>query len=183
MNVARLTSIAAVLSVAAWLSLGDRVEASEWGCEVLLCASSLNPSWRGVPACHPPMYRLISAMKGWGFSWPTCPEAGTGQPGYEVYDECPAGWSVGSSGQDHGGQDDLCVQVRNTCPLPASIFEPFSARMSTASKAQHFQGFQPEPVCWPPRSLPNRSPESRFSPNLCASPFSTKVLRSVISTA
>jgi hypothetical protein len=117
MNVARLTSIAAVLSVAAWLSLGDRVEASEWGCEVLLCASSLNPSWRGVPACHPPMYRLISAMKGWGFSWPTCPEAGTGQPGYEVYDECPAGWSVGSSGQDHGGQDDLCVQVRNTCPF------------------------------------------------------------------
>ena len=53
--------------------------ASEWGCEVLLCASSSNPSWRGVPACHPPMNRLISAMKKPGFDWPTCPEAGTGR--------------------------------------------------------------------------------------------------------
>ena len=44
--------------------------ASEWGCEVLLCASSSNPSWRGVPACHPPMTRLISAMKKPGFHWP-----------------------------------------------------------------------------------------------------------------
>jgi hypothetical protein len=62
------------------------------------------------------MYRLISAMKGWGFSWPTCPEAGTGKPGYEAYDDCPAGWNVGSSDQDHGdGNGDLCIQVRNTC--------------------------------------------------------------------
>jgi hypothetical protein len=62
------------------------------------------------------MYRLISAMGSWGFSWPTCPEAGTGKPGYEAYDECPTGWSVGSSDQDHGVcQDDLCVQAR-TCP-------------------------------------------------------------------
>jgi hypothetical protein len=116
MNVARLTSIATGLFVAACLSLGDRAEASEWGCEVLLCASSSSPSWRGVPACHPPMYRLISAMKGWGFSWPTCPEAGTGEPGFEAYDECPAGWSVGYRNQDRGGeQPDVCVQVRNTC--------------------------------------------------------------------
>lgn len=117
MNGARLTATATVLAAATWMSFPDRAEATEWGCEVLLCASSSNPAWRGVPACHPPMYRLISAMKGWGFSWPTCPEAGTGKPGYEAYDECPAGWSVGSSNQDRGvGQDDLCVQVRNTCP-------------------------------------------------------------------
>ena len=75
MNLARLTATATILAAATWLSSPDRAEASEWGCEVLLCASSSNPSWRGVPACHPPMYRLISAMKGWGFSWPTCPEA------------------------------------------------------------------------------------------------------------
>jgi len=117
MHLAKLTAIATVLSGAGCLSLADRAEASEWGCEVLLCASSSNPSWRGVPACHPPMHRLISAMRGWGFSWPTCPEAGTGKPGYEVYDDCPAGWSIGYSDQDHGGgQPDLCVQVRNTCP-------------------------------------------------------------------
>ena len=65
--------------------------ASEWGCEVLLCASSSNPSWRGVSACHPPMNRLISAMKKPGFDWPTCPEAGTGSPGHERYADCPEG--------------------------------------------------------------------------------------------
>jgi len=68
--------------------------ASEWGCEILLCASSSNPSWRGVPACHPPMNRLISAMKRPSFSWPTCPEAGTGRPGYEQFEECPVGWAA-----------------------------------------------------------------------------------------
>lgn len=117
MNLVRLTSITTILCAAAWVSTADQAEAGEWGCEVLLCASSSNPSWRGVPACHPPMHRLISAMEGWGFSWPTCPEAGTGKPGYEAYDECPAGWSVGYNNQDYGGrQRDLCVQVRNTCP-------------------------------------------------------------------
>ena len=117
MKFVKLTSIATILSAAAWVSFADRAEASEWGCEVLLCASATNPAWRGVPACHPPMHRLISAMSKWGFSWPTCPEAGTGRPGYEAYEECPAGWNVGSSNQDHGGrQRDLCVQVRNSCP-------------------------------------------------------------------
>lgn len=117
MNVVKQASMATILCIAGWLSLGDRAEASEWGCEVLLCASSSNPSWRGVPACHPPMYRLISAMRGWGFSWPTCPEAGTGKPGYEAYGDCPAGWNIGYSDQEHGGgQPDICVQVRNTCP-------------------------------------------------------------------
>ncbi len=117
MPIARLAAIATALSAATWLSLVDRAEGSEWGCEVLLCASSSDPSWRGVPACHPPMYRLISAMRRPGFSWPTCPEAGTGRPGYEAYDECPAGWNIGYSNQDHGsGRPDLCVQVRSTCP-------------------------------------------------------------------
>jgi hypothetical protein len=109
-------SIALIVSAVAWGSPADHAEASEWGCEVLLCASSTNPAWRGVPACYPPMHRLISAMKSWGFSWPTCPEAGTGKPGYEAYEECPAGWSVSSSNQDHGAaQQDICVQFRNIC--------------------------------------------------------------------
>lgn len=117
MNVVRLSSIASILSAAAWVSSTSPAEASEWGCEVLLCASSSDPSWRGVSACHLPMNRLISAMGKWGFSWPTCPEAGAGKPGREVYDECPAGWSAGSGNQDHGvGQGDLCIQLRNTCP-------------------------------------------------------------------
>lgn len=117
MRRAKLTAIVTVLSSAGCLFLAERAQAGEWGCEVLLCASSSNPSWRGVPACHAPMYRLISAMRGWSFSWPTCPEAGTGKPGYEAYDECPAGWSVSHGSQGHGGGPaDLCVQARNTCP-------------------------------------------------------------------
>lgn len=117
MRRAKLTAIVTVLSSVGYLFLTERAQAGEWGCEVFLGASSSNPSWRGVPACHPPMYRLISAMRGWSFSWPTCPEASTGKPGYEAYEDCPADWNVGYSKSDHGGgQPDLCVQVRDTCP-------------------------------------------------------------------
>ncbi len=117
MHIARLSSIATVLLSATWFHSSDRAQASEWGCEVLLCASSSNPSWHGVAACHAPMNRLVSAMRSPGFSWPTCPEAGTGRPGHEPYDECPDGWSVGHSGQERGGgRPDVCVELRNTCP-------------------------------------------------------------------
>ena len=90
---------------------------SEWGCEVLLCASSSNPSWRGVPACHPPMARLISAMKKPGFNWPTCPEGGTGSPGYERYAECPEGYQVRSrrDGDGFPRKGDLCIKTVNIC--------------------------------------------------------------------
>lgn len=87
-----------------------RAEAGEWGCEVLLCASSSNPSWHAVPSCHPPMDRLIAAMSSWDFSWPTCPEAGMGRPGYERYADCPAGWTIdySQSGRASRGEPDLC---------------------------------------------------------------------------
>lgn len=117
MSLAKVTSAVTILSAMAWFLLANRAKASEWGCEVLLCASSSNPAWPGMPACHPPINRLISAMGSWGFSWPTCPEAGIGKPGYEAYEECPSGWSVGSSNHNHrGGQGDLCIQVRSSCP-------------------------------------------------------------------
>ncbi len=117
MRVATLTPIATALISATWFYSIDRAHASEWGCEVLLCASSSNPSWHGVAACHAPMNRLISAMRSPGFSWPTCPEAGTGRPGHEPYDECPDGWSVGYGNQERGGgRPDVCVDVRNSCP-------------------------------------------------------------------
>lgn len=91
--------------------------ASEWGCEVLLCAASSNPSWRGVASCHPPMTRLISAMKEPGFDWPTCPEAGTGSPGFERYAPCPEGYRVGSSLDRNGfaREANLCVKTVNVC--------------------------------------------------------------------
>lgn len=91
--------------------------ASEWGCEVLLCASSSNPLWHGVPACHPPMNRLISAMKRPGFSWPTCPEAGTGRPGYEQFEDCPDGWVEADdpSSERNNGVRSHCVRMVNLC--------------------------------------------------------------------
>jgi hypothetical protein len=93
--------------------------ASEWGCEVLLCAASSNPSWRSVAECHSPMERLIDAMKRPGFSWPTCPEGGSGQPGYERYADCPAGWSVAAAPDKYGRSNSTtlsqCTRTVTSC--------------------------------------------------------------------
>lgn len=116
MHAMTLAAGAAILTCGC-ASFPAHLHASEWGCEVLLCAASSNPSWREVPACHPPMMRLISAMGNLGFDWPTCPEAGTGAPGYEYYKACPEGWSIGYGASDHRGRSepDLCIKVPDTC--------------------------------------------------------------------
>lgn len=90
----------------------------EFGCKVLLCAASENPSWRGVPYCVPVMAKLYSMMQAWSFTWPVCTDAGTGAPGYEPYDDCPEGWQAnvidgGSSNgvfsvAGHGGGQQVC---------------------------------------------------------------------------
>ncbi|PZM15707.1 hypothetical protein CPY51_05925 [Rhizobium tubonense] len=94
-------------------------EASDWGCEVLLCAASSNPSWHAVETCHPPMEKLISEMKKPGFSWPTCPEGGAGKPGYERYADCPAGWTPtdggNSQGQRGSGEQSRCMRRVEQC--------------------------------------------------------------------
>lgn len=90
---------AAILTMAAALVSPHEAEASEWGCEVLLCAASSNPSWKSIPFCHAPMYKLIACRsKTFGAcSWPKCTQAGTGAPGYQAYEACPAGWTPSSS--------------------------------------------------------------------------------------
>jgi hypothetical protein len=107
---------AAVLGLSA---LGHEAAASEWGCEVLLCSASDNPSWHSIASCQPPMDRLISAMKKPGFSWPTCPEGGAGKPGYEKYADCPAGWSPAqdeTNGNRIGGSElSRCSRIVNGC--------------------------------------------------------------------
>jgi hypothetical protein len=112
----RVLALMVMLGVSAPLNL---VNASEWGCEVLLCAASDNPSWQGVQSCHPPMERLVSAMKRLGFSWPTCPEGGAGKPGYHKYDACPAGWlpSAGEQASDQGRSNELskCSRTVDRC--------------------------------------------------------------------
>lgn len=94
-------------------------EASEWGCKVLLCAASSDPSWRGVESCRPPMEKLISTMKKPGFSWPTCPEGGAGKPGYEQYADCQAGWAAADGDDDLGPtfsrRKSRCIRAVNQC--------------------------------------------------------------------
>jgi hypothetical protein len=98
---------------------GSPAAASDWGCKVLLCAASDNPSWQSVPSCLPPMYKLIACkFKTFGACpWPTCPEGGAGKPGYAKYEECPSGWTPQASSSTGSGRSelDLCVQRRSDC--------------------------------------------------------------------
>lgn len=105
-------------TVAGLAPMPVNAEDASWGCQVLLCAASQNPSWHGVPYCVPPMTRLIAAISKPGFSWPICHEANTGKPGHETYGDCPAGTTVGYSSQnDRGsqGEPDQCVETINIC--------------------------------------------------------------------
>lgn len=91
---------------------------ASWGCQVLLCAASSNPSWNGVPYCVPPMKKLIAAMAKPGFSWPICHEAKAGKPGREVYEQCPEGTRVGYSERGREGnrtEPNKCVKTVNVC--------------------------------------------------------------------
>lgn len=97
----------------------EEASASEWGCEVLLCAASSNRSWQSIASCRPPMEKLISAMRKPGFSWPTCPEGGAGKPGFELYADCPLGW-IATQGEDIGnragrGQLSQCRRTVGGC--------------------------------------------------------------------
>jgi hypothetical protein len=108
----------AVLTIAVACTAQSAARASEWGCEVLLCAASDNPTWQAVATCRPPMERLIAAMKKPGFSWPTCPEGGAGKPGYDRYADCPSGWtpSAAEVDSDHVSSDlSRCRRIVSQC--------------------------------------------------------------------
>jgi hypothetical protein len=70
---------------------GANAQDASFGCKILLCVASQNPSWQGVPYCVPPVLKLLAIRKVHPGYWPSCPEAGTGKPGYSEYDDCPAG--------------------------------------------------------------------------------------------
>jgi hypothetical protein len=115
-----------------------RAFASEWGCEVLLCAASSNPSWRGVDTCIPPMERLLSAMKKPGFSWPTCPDGGAGKPGYVAYLDCPAGWrptaSRSGSGETNTSEQSQCMRQITNCSGGSVWSESAEAKSGAVSR-------------------------------------------------
>ncbi|MFA1676865.1 hypothetical protein ACDY97_30100 [Rhizobium mongolense] len=105
---------------ALWAAVPAQAQDAEWGCQVLLCAASSNPSWHGVPYCVPPMQKLISAMAEPGFDWPICHQAKAGAPGRELYEACPAGSKPGysNSGNEnnwHSGEPDQCVKTVDVC--------------------------------------------------------------------
>lgn len=112
---------AVAVLVGAEVSLAPSAAKSEdasWGCQVLLCAASRNPSWHGIGYCVPPMTKLISAIKKPGFSWPVCQEAKAGNPGYQTYEDCPAGTTIGygTLGKDGSqGEPNRCVKTVNRC--------------------------------------------------------------------
>ena len=109
---------AAGLAAVAFLPATAKAQDASWGCQVLLCAASQNPSWHGVPYCVPPMKKLISAMSRPGFSWPICHEASAGKPGREIYEECPQGTKVGYREHGRDGmrrEPDQCVKTVNVC--------------------------------------------------------------------
>jgi len=99
-----------------WSAVNDAT-ADQWGCEVLLCAASSDPSWHGIPECQPPMRRLIKAMKRPGFSWPTCPEGGAGKPGFEMFEDCPSGWTPTDDGRNGTYSTGLsrCTRTGSDC--------------------------------------------------------------------
>ncbi len=111
--------LASMLSIPFAVCFTSPSQTSDWGCEVLLCAASSNPSWHDVASCRPPMEKLIIAMKKPGFSWPICQGAGTGEPGYERYAECPAGWTptAGDGVRRNGAsaKQSRCTRRETTC--------------------------------------------------------------------
>lgn len=100
-------------------AMSAKAQDADWGCQVLLCAASKNPSWHGVPYCVPPMRKLIDAMSRPGFSWPICQEAKAGKPGHEDYEDCPAGTTVGYSSRrgdiSSRSEPDQCIETVNIC--------------------------------------------------------------------
>lgn len=118
---------AAGLAALASAPTGAKAEDASWGCQVLLCAASQNPSWQGVPYCVPPMKKLIAAMSRPAFDWPICHEAKAGEPGREEYEECPSGTKVGYT--ESGNHDDWnrnrepnrCVKTVDRCENPGQF--------------------------------------------------------------
>ena len=112
-------------------------KASDWGCKVLLCAASDNPSWQSVPSCHPPMYKLIACkFKSFGACpWPACPEGGTGEPGYEKFEDCSEGWRPAVRLTRDGSENELslCVQTKQNCDNGASFSDSRNLRNCVVS--------------------------------------------------
>ena len=96
-----ISIFAALFSVPATAALGQD---ASFGCKVLLCAASSNPSWSGIPYCAPVMQQLFHDLAKGG-NWPTCPEGATSGIAYQPYQQCSPpfeNYSPTQSGQSNG---------------------------------------------------------------------------------
>jgi hypothetical protein len=119
-------TFSAILAVSA--EAPAKAQDAEFGCKVLLCAAASNPSWPSIPYCVPVMNQLYAMMRSLRFRWPVCTAAGTGAPGYEPYQPCPAGWQETSSVADGGGDNGVISSVaQNSNDLCARHLSPQSS--------------------------------------------------------
>ncbi len=104
---AKTSAAVAVIFGAAITNAGPaKAQDASFGCKVLLCAVASNPAWRGIPYCVPVMTQLFALLRRKGASWPSCLEGRVGAPGYEPYQNCPAGWQSGTAAEDGWRADD-----------------------------------------------------------------------------
>ncbi|TIV60198.1 hypothetical protein [Mesorhizobium sp.] len=122
MQSAGLFSAALIAIGTIWGPEAAEAQDASWGCQVLLCAASQNPSWHGVSYCVPPMTKLISEMAKPGFNWPICKEGKAGKPGFERFENCPEGYKPASDNNDRrsgsNGVANRCEKVVNVCRNP-----------------------------------------------------------------
>ncbi|NTJ35979.1 hypothetical protein G6K86_30670 [Agrobacterium rhizogenes] len=100
-------------ALALWASqhAAARAADADWGCQIVLCVAAQTPSWHSIPYCVPSMQKLIAAMVLPGFSWPVCTAAGTGAPGYDAFEDCPAGYVEAQAQSGHGGNaEQYCAK-------------------------------------------------------------------------
>jgi len=113
-----------LLPAIAWVVVGfttmdARAQDASFGCKILLCVASQNPSWQGVSYCVPPVLRLLAIRKIHPGYWPPCPEAGTSKPGYTEYEDCSAGTTPTTINREsgHGGN----MRGTPACAKPVQV--------------------------------------------------------------
>lgn len=139
-NIAIASAVAAI-GVLGFNADQVRAENVSWGCQVLMCTASSQPSWQSVPYCVPPMTKLIAAMKLPGFSWPICQESNAGKPTYEPYEQCPSGFSSESTGKKHF-QRELCVRIVNKRPEAKEYSDAEITTEMGGSDEQYVRGYK-----------------------------------------
>jgi hypothetical protein len=101
-------------------NVNAEAEVASFGCKILLCVASQNPSWQGISYCVPPVLKLLAIRKVHPGYWPSCPEAGTGKPGYTEYEDCPAGTTPTTINRESGhwymrGTSACAKSVQTAC--------------------------------------------------------------------